>query len=54
MNGGEPGKSGKQYKLQKDGSRIELKNIDNTDMDPGDRLIIHTPGGGGFGPPTEK
>ena len=49
MSGGGSGKPGRQFIKKKDGSTIELKNIDNVDLAPGDRLVIQTPGGGGFG-----
>jgi N-methylhydantoinase B/oxoprolinase/acetone carboxylase alpha subunit len=39
------------YKRQvkTDGSVVQLDSIVNTDLEPGDRLVIKTPGGGGFG-----
>ena len=50
MQGGEDGKSGYQYIILKNGERKDLKSIDNTDIQSGDRLLIHTPGGGGYKP----
>jgi 5-oxoprolinase (ATP-hydrolysing) len=46
---GRPGKTGKQFILKKDGARIELDSVDGSELEKGDRFIIHTPGGGGFG-----
>ncbi len=52
MKGGEPGKSGRQFILKSDGSMVQLDSIENIDLEKGDRLVIQTPGGGGFGPVT--
>ena len=49
MEGGQDGKRGKQVLLRSDGKRETLKGIDGTTARPGDKLIIKTPGGGGFG-----
>jgi 5-oxoprolinase (ATP-hydrolysing) len=49
MAGGEPGAAGKNYVLRADGSRTELGPFDQTEMRAGDRFVIETPGGGGFG-----
>jgi 5-oxoprolinase (ATP-hydrolysing) len=49
MAGGEPGRAGKNYVLRADGSRTELGPFDQTEMRTGDRFVIETPGGGGFG-----
>jgi 5-oxoprolinase (ATP-hydrolysing) len=49
MKGGEPGKEGMQFILKGDGSTVHLKSIENMDLEKGDRLIVHTPGGGGYG-----
>jgi len=49
MSGGKDGKRGEQYLVKKDGSRLKLQGITNLRIDAGDRLIIQTPGGGGFG-----
>jgi 5-oxoprolinase (ATP-hydrolysing) len=50
MKGGESGKSGKQFIVKGDGTTVDLNSIVNVDLVKGDRLVIHTPGGGGFGP----
>lgn len=49
MAGGEPGEVGQQYVLRTDGWREYLKGIDFTKLFPGDRLVVKTPGGGGWG-----
>lgn len=50
--GGQPGKTGRQRIITHDGQTLELKSIDQRELAPGDRLILETPGGGGYGPPT--
>lgn len=49
MKGGSPGKKGRQYIVRPDGSTFELQNVANIDLARGDRLVVETPGGGGFG-----
>lgn len=49
MNGGGNGSPGNQYLIRKNGKKTELKGIDNIDIEKGDRFVIFTPGGGGFG-----
>jgi 5-oxoprolinase (ATP-hydrolysing) len=49
IQGGEPGKNGSQIIVKADGSTAKLGGIVNLDVNKGDRLVIHTPGGGGFG-----
>jgi len=49
MNGGEPGAIGRQHLIRSNGTEIELTSIDAVEVKPGDRLIIETPGGGGWG-----
>jgi 5-oxoprolinase (ATP-hydrolysing) len=38
--------------VRADGSVEELGHIGQVQMQPGDVFEIHTPGGGGFGPPA--
>jgi 5-oxoprolinase (ATP-hydrolysing) len=52
LQGGEPGKPAKQYVLRASGERYELDSVDECEVLPGDRLILKTPGGGGFGERT--
>jgi 5-oxoprolinase (ATP-hydrolysing) len=35
-----------------DGTLVELAGCDSVDVQPGDTLIIETPGGGGYGQPA--
>lgn len=49
LDGGGPGKPGSQCVLKPDGRKLSLNSIDSFEADPGDRLIIKTPGGGGYG-----
>ncbi len=51
MNGGASGKTGEQKVLRHTGETIKLKGMDTIDMQPGDQIIIKTPGGGGYGKP---
>jgi 5-oxoprolinase (ATP-hydrolysing) len=48
MDGGKPGKTGKQYLEKKNGDIIEINGIDNVNLNAGDKFIVKTPGGGGF------
>ncbi len=47
--GGGDGAVGRQVILRADGVRHELAGIDGCDVAPGDRLLLETPGGGGYG-----
>ena len=49
MAGGEPGARGRQRVVRADGETIELTSVDGCSMHAGDRLIVETPGGGGYG-----
>jgi 5-oxoprolinase (ATP-hydrolysing) len=49
MAGGEAGACGRQGVIRSDGQRIDLKGIDQADLQVGDRILIETPGGGGWG-----
>ena len=51
MRGGRPGARGRQHVVRADGSVEELDPIDAREMRPGDRLVMETPGGGGWGEP---
>jgi len=51
MAGGQAGQVGINRVLRADGRVEELGHIGQTQMQPGDVFEIHTPGGGGFGPP---
>ncbi len=49
LSGGKDGKVGRQILRMKDGTIRELEHIDEVSVKQGDRIIIETPGGGGFG-----
>ncbi len=49
MNGGRPGKIGEQILIRSDGTIQKMKGMDSTLVEPGDLLIIKTPGGGAWG-----
>jgi 5-oxoprolinase (ATP-hydrolysing) len=51
LEGGEPGKQGKNIFIRKQGRRINLGDKDRIRARTGDRIRILTPGGGGFGKP---
>jgi 5-oxoprolinase (ATP-hydrolysing) len=54
LNSGEPGAPGKQQITRAEGEVIDLKSVDQHDIETGDKLILHTPGGGGWGAPQEE
>ena len=47
--GGEAGQPGQQKVIRKNGEEIQLESIQNINISAGDRFVIETPGGGGFG-----
>jgi 5-oxoprolinase (ATP-hydrolysing) len=47
--GGGAGAPGRQRVLRADGGVVELAAVDGCDVAPGDRLLLETPGGGGWG-----
>jgi 5-oxoprolinase (ATP-hydrolysing) len=49
LHGGEPGAPGKNYVLRADGRREELPWTASVELGAGDRFVIETPGGGGYG-----
>lgn len=49
--GGAAGKCGRQYILRANGERETLDGVDSRKLFPGDRVVIETPGGGGWGKP---
>ena len=51
VEGGEPGQPGRQRLVRAAGEVEELASIDGREVGPGDRLILETPGGGGWGRP---
>ena len=53
LAGGQAGERGRDTVERADGSIEELAGNDETLMRPGDVFVMHTPGGGGFGPPDD-
>ena len=51
LQGGEPGKCGKNHVVRADGDLLNLRSNDQVEMAPGDLFVMETPGGGGFGRP---
>ena len=49
LNGGGNGSLGRNYVERADGSILELKGTDGTEMKPGDVFVVESPGGGGYG-----
>ena len=49
QKGGAPGKTGEQMIVRANGKKERLKGMDSKSVNAGDRLIIKTPGGGGWG-----
>ena len=49
LAGGSPGACGNNYVLRADGRREPLGATAAVDLAPGDRFVIETPGGGGYG-----
>jgi 5-oxoprolinase (ATP-hydrolysing) len=49
MEGGEPGARGEQYIIRADGKKEILEGVDSAELEAGDRVIIYSPGGGGWG-----
>lgn len=49
--GGHPGSRGRQVLLRRSGEKQILAGIDGCEVDSGDRLLLETPGGGGWGSP---
>jgi len=50
LEGGEPGKTGRNLIERMDGTREVLMGCDHANLNAGDVFVIETPGGGGFGP----
>jgi 5-oxoprolinase (ATP-hydrolysing) len=52
LEGGHPGRPGRQRLMRAGGDVEELQAIDGREVGPGDRLVLETPGGGGYGLPV--
>ena len=49
VDGGQPGAPGRQRVVRANGEVLELGPVDGTEVRTGDRLVLETPGGGGWG-----
>jgi N-methylhydantoinase B len=49
LSGGEPGSVGEDWLIRSDGAREQLPSKCTVDVEPGDELLVLTPGGGGWG-----
>ncbi len=54
LQGGESGRRGQNHFIHKDGRRVNLGAKNEIQAEPGDRIRIETPGGGGFGAPPDS
>ena len=52
LAGGEPGATGEDWLIRASGDRERLPSKVTVDVEPGDRLLVLTPGGGGWGRPA--
>lgn len=52
--GGNLGAKGGYYLVKTNGNKIKLKSKCTIRMNAGDRLVVRTPGGGGYGDPLER
>jgi N-methylhydantoinase B len=52
--GGHGGAGSAQWVQQADGSRVELPGFHRHVLEPGDVMVSHAGGGGGYGPPHER
>ncbi|HEY5685436.1 MAG TPA: hydantoinase B/oxoprolinase family protein [Acidimicrobiia bacterium] len=51
LGGGRPGACGEDWLIARDGERRRLPGKTTVEVEPGDRLVVLTPGGGGWGEP---
>ncbi len=51
LSGGEPGSTGEDWLVRANGSKERLPGKVTVEVEPGDRLVVLTPGGGGWGRP---
>ena len=54
VDGGAPGATGRQRLVRASGEEVDLPSIAACEVEPGDRLILETPGGGGWGREDEE
>ncbi len=53
-DGGEPGRAGRNTVIRADGREEDLGGCGQTEMAPGDAIVIETPTGGGYGDPEDR
>ncbi len=53
LQGGQAGQRGRNSVERANGDIEAMKGADGTELNPGDVFVIETPGGGGFGPPSD-
>ncbi len=51
LKGGGSGKTGRQWLVRVNGSTVKMNGIEGVSVAAGDRLVVLTPGGGGYGRP---
>ncbi len=54
IEGGEPGEPGRQTLVRATGQTEPLPSVAGCEVAPGDRLVLETPGGGGWGEPARE
>ncbi len=54
LGGGEPGAPARYAVVRRDGRVERLQPLAIVELNPGDRLVIETPGGGGYGNPCHR
>ena len=52
LDGGSSGLAGRNFHIDKAGGYNELPGCTQIEIKPGESILIHTPGGGGFGEPS--
>ncbi|MFA5869821.1 MAG: hydantoinase B/oxoprolinase family protein, partial [Candidatus Bathyarchaeia archaeon] len=54
LRGGGPGALGEYRIVKKNGDVVRLPSKCTVQMEAGDTLVVHTPGGGGYGDPLKR
>ncbi len=54
LAGGQPGAPGEHLVVKKNGKTIRLDPPCSIELEEGDIVIVKTPGGGGYGPPSQR
>ena len=49
LAGGQPGEVGEDWLIHRNGERERLPSKVTVEVEPGERLVVLTPGGGGWG-----